>query len=143
VIEFARKQNFNAKSRLEMDIEGIDTWPCCSPPPVCTYDHAGHGPAACRSDLPGYNDWLHDFARSQASFGAALLPPHDVSLAMREAGRASSVSLPRSARHAVAGADWSRLLGALWAELEETGMTVGFPNAHQLGTPAPRTVRHR
>jgi predicted TIM-barrel fold metal-dependent hydrolase len=91
VIDFARKQNFNAKSQLEaMDIEGIDV--AVLFPTACLHimTMPDMDPLLAEAICRAYNDWLHDFCRENPKrlFGAALLPPHDVSLAVREARRA-------------------------------------------------------
>jgi predicted TIM-barrel fold metal-dependent hydrolase len=84
--------------------------------------------AICRA----YNDWLYDFCRENPKrlFGAALLPAHDVSLAVREARRArEKLGFVTAFLRAtpLPGQTWfSVYWEPLWAELEETGMTVGF-----------------
>ena len=133
VIDFARKQNFNAKSQLEaMDIEGIDV--AVLFPTACLHimTMADMDPLLAEAICRAYNDWLYDFCQEnpQRLFGAALLPPHDVSLAVREAKRAREklgfVSAFLRATP-LPGQTWfSVYWEPLWAELEETGMTVGF-----------------
>ena len=91
VIEFARKQNFNAKSQLEaMDIEGIDV--AVLFPTACLHimTMPDMDPLLAEAICRAYNDWLYDFCQENPKrlYGAALLPPHDVSLAVREARRA-------------------------------------------------------
>ena len=133
VIEFARKQNFNAKSQLEaMDIEGIDV--AVLFPTACLHimTMPDMDPLLAEAICRAYNDWLHDFCRENPKrlFGAALLPPHDVSLAVREARRArEKLGFVTAFLRAtpLPGQTWfSVYWEPLWAELEETGMTVGF-----------------
>ena len=78
VIDFARKQNFNAKSQLEaMDIEGIDF--AVLFPTACLHimTMADMDPLLAEAICRAYNDWLYDFCQEnpQRLFGAALLRP--------------------------------------------------------------------
>ncbi len=91
VIEFARKQGFNAKSQIEaMEIEGIDV--AVLFPTACLHimTMPDMDPLLADAICRAYNDWLYDFCQENPKrlYGAALLPPHDVSLAVREARRA-------------------------------------------------------
>jgi predicted TIM-barrel fold metal-dependent hydrolase len=157
VIDFARKQNFNAKSQLEaMDIEGIDL--AVLFPTACLHimTMPDMDPLLAEAICRAYNDWLYDFCQENPKrlYGAALLPPHDVSLAVREARRAREklgfVSAFLRATP-LPGQTWfSVYWEPLWAELEETGMTVGFhectnsgdyPHLERFGT-ANRLLRH-
>ena len=53
VIDFARKQGFNARSQIEaMEIEGIDVAVLFPTALFAYHDYARHGPAARRCDLP-------------------------------------------------------------------------------------------
>ena len=132
-IDFARKRGFDAKSQLEaMDIEGIDV--AVLFPTACLHimtmpDMDPHLAAAiCRA----YNNWLYDFCQENPKrlFGAALLPPHDVSLAVREARRAKQelgfVTAFLRATPLPGQAWFSIYWEALWAELEDLSLPVGF-----------------
>ena len=62
VIDFARKQNFNAKSQLEaMDIEGIDV--AVLFPTACLHimTMPDMDPLLAEAICRAYNDWLYDF----------------------------------------------------------------------------------
>jgi predicted TIM-barrel fold metal-dependent hydrolase len=132
-IDFARKRGFDAKSQLEaMDIEEIDV--AVLFPTACLHimtmpEMDPHLAAAiCRA----YNNWLYDFCQENPKrlFGAALLPPHDVSLAIREARRArQELGFVAAFLRAtpLPGQSWFSIYWeALWAELEELCMPVGF-----------------
>jgi predicted TIM-barrel fold metal-dependent hydrolase len=156
-IEFARKRGFDAKSQLEaMDIEGIDV--AVLFPTACL--HAMTMPemdpllaeAICRA----YNNWLYDFcqANPERLYGAALIPLHDVSLAVREARRArKELGFVTAFLRAtpLPGHTWFSIYWeALWAELQEMDMSVGFhectnsghyPHLERFGT-SNRLMRH-
>jgi predicted TIM-barrel fold metal-dependent hydrolase len=115
-----------------MDIEGIDV--AVLFPTACLHimtmpDMDPHLAAAiCRA----YNNWLYDFCQENPKrlYGAALLPPHDVSLAVREARRAKQelgfVTAFLRATPLPGQAWFSIYWEALWAELEDLSMPVGF-----------------
>jgi predicted TIM-barrel fold metal-dependent hydrolase len=156
-IDFARKRDFDAKSQLEaMDIEGVDV--AVLFPTACLHimtmpDMDPHlAEAICRA----YNNWLYDFCQEnpQRLYGAALLPPHDVSLAIREARRArKELGMVTAFLRAtpLPGQTWFSIYWeALWAELEELSMPVGFhectnsghyPHLERFGT-NNRLLRH-
>jgi predicted TIM-barrel fold metal-dependent hydrolase len=156
-IEFARKRGFDAKSQLEaMDIEGIDVavlFPTACLHIMTMVDMDPHLAAAiCRA----YNNWLYNFCRENPKrlYGAALLPPHDVSLAVREARRAKQeLGLVAAFLRAtpLPGQAWFSIYWeALWAELEDLSMPVGFhectnsghyPHLERFGT-NNRLLRH-
>ena len=133
VISFARDQGFNAKSQLEaMDIEGLDV--AVLFPTACLHIMTvpDMDPLLAEAICRAYNNWLYDFCQQDPARlkGAAMLPPHDVSLAIREARRAAKelgfvTAFLRATP--LPGDTWFGLYWEpLWAELEELGMPVGF-----------------
>jgi predicted TIM-barrel fold metal-dependent hydrolase len=132
-IDFARKRGFDAKSQLEaMDIEEIDV--AVLFPTACLHimTMPEMDPHLAAAICGAYNNWLYDFCQENPKrlFGAALLPPHDVSLAIREARRArQELGFVAAFLRAtpLPGQSWFSIYWeALWAELEELCMPVGF-----------------
>jgi len=156
-IDFARKRGFDAKSQLEaMDIEGIDV--AVLFPTACLHimTMPDMDPLLAEAICRAYNNWLYDFCQENPRrlYGAALLPPHDVSLAIREAQRASKeLGMVAAFLRAtpLPGQTWFSIYWeALWAELEKLSMPVGFhectnsghyPHLERFGT-NNRLLRH-
>ncbi|MDE0214181.1 MAG: amidohydrolase family protein, partial [Deltaproteobacteria bacterium] len=132
-VDFARKQGFNPKSQLEaMDIEGLDV--AVLFPTACLHIMTipDMDPLLAEAICRAYNNWLYDFCQEDPARmkGAALLPPHDVSLAVREARRAvKELGFVSAFLRAtpLPGDTWFSLYWEpLWAELEDLGAPVGF-----------------
>ena len=134
VIGFARDQGFNAKSQLEaMDIEGLDV--AVLFPTACLHIMTvpDMDPLLAEAICRAYNNWLYDFCQQDPARlkGAAMLPPHDVSLAVREAqtrGQRPRVRDrpscgPRRFRATPGSASTGSRCGRNWRQL---GMPVGF-----------------
>ena len=84
-----------------------------------------------------YNDWLHDFCRAHPDrmFGAAMVAPHDVDAAVKEARRCvekldfKAIFL---APGCVGRRPWhDRYYDPLWAECERLGIPVAFHGGGQ------------
>jgi len=154
---FARNQGFNAKSQLEaMDIEGIDVAVLFPTTALHIMTMPDMDPLLADAICRAYNNWLYDFCQADPVRlrGAALIPPHDVSLAVPEARRAATelgfvcVFLRATP---LPGQTWFSLYWeALWAELEDLGIPVGFhectnsghyPHLERFGT-SNRLMRH-
>jgi predicted TIM-barrel fold metal-dependent hydrolase len=129
-----RARGFDSVSQLQaMDIEGLDV--AILYPTMALYVPLGIdavdpqlSAAVCRA----YNNWLYDFCRQDPGRlkVAAMLPIHDVLEAVKEARRAvkelGAVAVYMRPNF-VNGRPWhSRYYDALWAELQELDVPIGF-----------------
>ena len=156
-MEFAIRQGFNAKSQVEaMDIEGIDVAVLFPTVALHIMTMPDMDPVMADAICRAYNNWLYDFCQEDPSRlkGAALIPPHDVSLAVREVRRAvTELGFVSAFLRAtpLPGQTWFSLYWeALWAEMEDLGIPVGFhectnsgyyPHLERFG-PSNRLMRH-
>jgi predicted TIM-barrel fold metal-dependent hydrolase len=139
---FARERGWDATSQIQaMDVEGVDV--------AVIYPSRGLFVLGLDTKERGgilegidsdfalaiaraYNDWLHDFCRQYPDrlFGAAMVPPHDVDMAVAETRRCveqygfkSVFMLPSIVGHR----HWHYpYFDPLWAECQRLNIPVGF-----------------
>ena len=142
------ERNFDATAQLmAMDKEGIDQTVLF--PSRGLYAHAFDDlePHLSQAISRAYNDWLSDFCRDgdpKRMKGAAMLPVHDVSMAVDEAHRAAhsldfpAVFLrPNPVRH---GEYWEQpKYDPLWRQIQDLDIALGFHEGMNSGHP---TVGH-
>jgi predicted TIM-barrel fold metal-dependent hydrolase len=136
----AKARDFDARSQLNaMDREGLDV--------AALYPSIGLGimmreevsPALAAAIARAYNNWLYDFCTTDPKRlkGVAMISLHDTTEAVKEARRAVTklgfvgvFARPEPLRSLA----WhSRYYDALWAELEELGIPIGFHSAAASG----------
>jgi predicted TIM-barrel fold metal-dependent hydrolase len=115
-----------------MDIEGIDVSIVFRTLGAHVIGVDGLDPELSAAVCRGFNNWLADYCNTNRERlkPAAILPMHDVTLAVQEARRSvrelGAIALVLS-NHPVNGKPWyDRYYDPLWAEAEKLGVPVAF-----------------
>ena len=127
------EQNFDPDSQLKaMDREGLDIAILFPTSGMYAVAVDGMDPRLATAVSKTYNDWLADFCNADPSrmFGAAVVSPYDVDLAVSEARRAvkelkMKAIFIRPNLHN--GRAWhSSYYDPLWEAVQELGVPIGF-----------------
>lgn len=126
-------RGYDASSQLDaMDREGIDVAVLFPSRGLFALAVDGMDPALAAAIARAYNDWLADFCGEDPArlSGAAMLAPHDVDAAVREARRAVSelgFKATFMRPNPINGRYWHHPgYDPLWEELERLDVPIGF-----------------
>jgi predicted TIM-barrel fold metal-dependent hydrolase len=137
-------RNFDPVSQvMAMDKEGIDVAVLFPSRGLFVLGSNEIEPGLAAAIAHSYNDWLHDFCQEAPDrmYGAAMIAPHDVKLALSETRRTVEEygfkSIFLRPNH-VLGRLWSdACYDPLWAECERLEVPVGFHDAGCTHLPQP------
>lgn len=137
-------RGFDAESQVwAMDQEGVDVTVLFPSRGLFVLGIDGMDPELALAISRGYNNWLYDFCQTAPDrmYGAAMVPPHDVNLAVEETRRAVQElgfkSLFIRPNH-VNSRSWSDpYYDPLWAECERLDIPVGFHEGARVYLPQP------
>lgn len=137
-------RDFDPASQVAaMDTEGIDAAVLYPTRGLFVLGVDGMDPGLAAAISRAYNNWLYDFCQQAPDrmYGAAMVPPHDVELAVAEARRAVQAlgfkAVFLRPNH-VNGRRWSDpYYDPLWAECQDLGVPVGFHEGGKVDLPQP------
>jgi len=140
----AGKRNFDGISQLQaMDKEGLDVAVLFPTRGLTVLGIDDLDPDFATAVARAYNDWLHDFARTnpERMFGVTMIAPHDISGAVEEICRTVQEYGFRGIflrPNHVNRRKWSDpYYDPLWAECEKLNLPVGFHEAGRVYLPQP------
>ena len=132
----------NGSQVTAMDNEGIDMAVMFPSRGLFSLGSGDIEPDLATAISRGYNDWLAEFCSvSDRTFGAGMIPPHDINGAIKEARRVVEELKFKTVfirPNPVNGRNWhDAYYDPLWAEIQRLGVPLSFHEGGRVDLPQP------